>query len=211
MGIYIVELLNQTQALNHALQNKFWRFLDGFKVNCLMNARYHATREAFLDGVHRWFMFGVVALGAGAVATFTQGIAGLNWLDSAMAALAAVLGALDLTFDLSNRARAHALMKRRYFELLADVADERRDLRDAEACLHRYAADEEPAYHAIICISWNAAQEMVYGDEAYQFSIPWHHRIFQNFWRFGGVKYNVVKPAPEGSIGSGKQNITTTP
>jgi len=29
-----------------------------------MNARYHATREAFLDNVHRWFMFTVIALGA---------------------------------------------------------------------------------------------------------------------------------------------------
>src|SRR5208283_3295424 len=41
--------------------------LDGFRVDCLMNARYHSAREAFLDGVHRWLMFGIIFFGSAAV------------------------------------------------------------------------------------------------------------------------------------------------
>ena len=37
------------------------------RADCLMNARYHSAREAFLDTVHRWFMFAVIAFGAVAV------------------------------------------------------------------------------------------------------------------------------------------------
>src|SRR5258708_11303151 len=100
--------------------------LTALRCSCLMNARYHATREAFLDNVHRWFMFAVIALGAAALidvfprATAPQGAIGLKEL---FAASAAIIAALDLTFDLSNRARTHALMKRRYFELIADLVE----------------------------------------------------------------------------------------
>jgi hypothetical protein len=32
-----------------------------------MNARYHSAREGFLNGVHRWLMFGIIVIGAGSV------------------------------------------------------------------------------------------------------------------------------------------------
>jgi hypothetical protein len=156
------------------------------KFDCLMNARYHATREAFLDNVHRWFMFGVIAFGASAV---IDAFGGVWWLKGIFGLGATILGALDLTFDLSNRARAHSLMKRRYFELLADIEEERKTPEEARACLHRYSADEEPAYHAVIASSFNSAQEMVYGDHAMEYAIPERDLFFQNFWRFDGKRY----------------------
>lgn len=154
-----------------------------------MNARYHSAREAFLDAVHRWFMFGVIASGASAVAFVFRDNPGIYpWLSVA----AALFGAADLTFDLSNRARSHALMKRRYFELIADMRDGLKSVEQADACTHRYSADEEPAYHALLMGSWNAAQEMVYGEKADRLKIPFHHRLFQNWWRFEGRTYPYV-------------------
>lgn len=164
------------------------------QTKCLMNARYHAAREAFLDSVHRWFMFGVVASGAGAVTGFASFLGEAEWLNAVFGTLAAVLGALDLTFDLANRARMHALMKRRYFELMADLEEGQKSIAQVEVCVHRYAADEEPAYHALLTASWNAAQEMVYGDKEDQYNIPWFHRKFQNFFRFEGVEYAFKNP-----------------
>jgi hypothetical protein len=161
--------------------------INALKSECLMNARYHATREAFLDNVHRWFMFGVVALGASAVIDLFSDLKGLFALG------ATLLGALDLTFDLSNRARAHSLMKRRYFELLADIEEARKSPIDARGCLHRYSADEEPAYHALIASSFNVAQEMVYGEDALEYSVPRRDLFFQNLWRFEGKKYELKK------------------
>jgi len=166
--------------------------IRGVQIKCLMNARYHAAREAFLDTVHRWFMFGVIAFGAGAVASVAMEITDLALLPSAFAAFAAILGALDLTFDLSNRARAHSLMKRRYFELLAEVESGERSVVEADARIHRCSAEEEPAYHALLIASWNAAQEMVYGDEAEKYEIPRTHRWLQNFRRFEGRQYQLL-------------------
>jgi hypothetical protein len=87
--------------------------MNAFTVNCLMNAQYHASREAFLDGVHRWFMFGVIIASAGSIAATAKTFFSVNWIELVLAALAATIGTLDLVFDLSNRARTHALMKRR--------------------------------------------------------------------------------------------------
>jgi len=140
--------------------------IDGFRCVCLMNARYHSTREAFLDTVHRWLMFGIIIFGASSIIDFLS-----PWAKVASGALTAVFGALDLVFDLSNRSRAHALMKRRYFELLADVTEGHKNVTEGYACMHRLSADEEPAYHALISASWNAAQEMVYGSEAEKYKI----------------------------------------
>jgi hypothetical protein len=41
--------------------------LERARISCDMNARYHACREAYLDTLHRWLMFGIIALGAAAI------------------------------------------------------------------------------------------------------------------------------------------------
>jgi hypothetical protein len=162
---------------------------DAVRIRCLTNARYHASREAFLDGVHRWFMFGVIALGAGAVVDlFSIALRGI------FAAGAATLGALDLTFDLSSRARLHSLMKRRYFELLADLSEGGTSLKEAESLLNRYSADEGPSYQALLAASRDAAQEMVRGDNASRYHIPRIHLWLRNIFRFGGEHYQGTPP-----------------
>lgn len=151
-----------------------------------MNARYHSAREAFLDTVHRWFMLGVIVFGAAAVIKlFPQ----QHWVEAVLSALAALLAALDLTFDLSNRARAHSLMKRRYFELLADLDEEKKTIAEALACLNKFSADEEPVYNALLMLCWNAAQESVHGDDAEAKIIPWVHRCVKNMLRLAGSNY----------------------
>jgi len=165
------------------------------RCDLLMNARYHASREAFLDTIHRVLMFLIIVLGAPAITDLSP----WSWARSAFAALAAISAAFDLTADLSNRARAHALMKRRYFELLADLAADKRKIGEVEECMHRFSADEEPAFHVLLLISWNAAQEMVYGDEAKMYKIPRCHRALKNIRRYSESKYDCVEvPKPAG-------------
>jgi hypothetical protein len=164
--------------------------IDALRIDLLMNARYHASREAFLDTVHRLLMFGVIVLGAAAIVDLFPDEHKKN-LSSIFAACTVVLAALDLTFDLSNRARCHALMKRRYFELIADLLEGKREIEEVQGCMNRYCADEEPAYHALIAISWNAAQEMVYGEKSDAYEIPPVHRLLKNLLRFGR-KYPVT-------------------
>lgn len=163
---------------------------DRLRVLCLMNCRYHASREAFLDGVHRWFMFIVILLGTAAFVDFAGShiIHVKEWFG----ALAAVIAAMDLAFDLSNRARTHSQMKRRYFELLADFGEEKLTPVQARACIDRYSADEEPAFQTVISISWNAAQETVFGDKAHRFEIGWWDRLTRHFVRRGAARYKYV-------------------
>jgi hypothetical protein len=172
--------------------------LDGFRVDCLMNARYHSAREAFLDSVHRWLMLGVIILGSAAMLDlFEFDVHGeaSSFIKTLLAALPVVFGALDLTFDLSNRARIHALMKRRYFELLAEVTGGEKTIEQADAAMHRFSADEEPAYHALLATAWNAAQEMVYGDRAKHYELWWPVRWSKQFFRFEGGRFPVREGA----------------
>jgi hypothetical protein len=58
--------------------------------------------------------------------------------------------------------------------------------------MHRCSADEEPAFHALLAVSWNAAQEMVYGTHADAYEVPRFHRLLKNIGRYGQTKYQVV-------------------
>ncbi len=157
--------------------------IDGLRCDLLMNARYHASREAYLDSLHRILMFAIIVLGAAAVTDLLG--AQHQWIKGAFAACAVVFAALDLTADLSNRARCHALMKRRYFELLADLVAREKSAEQIESQMHRCSAEEEPAFHALLADCWNAAQEMVYGDAAHAYKLPAWHIFCKNVWRFG--------------------------
>jgi hypothetical protein len=163
---------------------------DALRCDLLMNARYHASREAFLDTVHRVLMFLIIVLGAAGVTDLLGSSSTAHLIKGIFGACAVVFAAIDLTVDLSNRARCHALMKRRYFEMLADLITNKQIL-DVEALMHRCCADEEPAFHALLASCWNSAQEMVYGQYADAYQIPWWHKKFQNLVRFGR-KYDVV-------------------
>jgi hypothetical protein len=162
--------------------------IDGLRCDLLMNARYHSSREAFLDTLHRVLMFLIIVLGAAAVSDLLS--AHIQWIRGSFAACAVVFASADLTADLSNRARCHALMKRRYFELLADLIAGKSPL-EVESLMHRFSADEEPAFHALLGACWNAAQEMVYGKFADAYKIPLWHRALKNCFRFGR-KYDVI-------------------
>jgi hypothetical protein len=172
--------------------------LDGFRVDCLMNARYHSAREAFLDSVHRWLMLGIIIFGSAVVLDLFGYIAPEKiggFIKMLFAALPVIFGTLDLTFDLSNRARAHGNMKRRYCELLADVAEHTKSVEQADATMHRCSADEEPAYHALLATAWNAAQEMVHGDHAKHYELSWWNRFSKQVLRFEGSRFPVMEGA----------------
>jgi hypothetical protein len=141
-------------------------------------------------------MFFVIALGAAALTDALPKmfhIVGTN-LDSDLfkevcAAGAAIIAALDLTFDLSNRARAHAMMRRRYFELLARVRSKKMPEDEAFACLDEFSAEEEPVYYVLFLTCWNAAQRTVFGKDALRFRIGSISDWFKNWWRRPGANF----------------------
>jgi hypothetical protein len=162
--------------------------LRQIRKQCLFNMQYHAAREAYLDGIHRWFMFLVIVLGASAIIDIAPNY---PFLKIALPAASAVIGAMDLAFDLSNRARIHAVMRRRYSDILNSCLRNPDELAVADANLIELAGEEEPAFHALIAVCHNAAETQVYGDDVEHLKVPLHHRIFQNVLRFEGAQYEM--------------------
>ncbi len=164
--------------------------IEAIAISCLTNAHYHASREAFLDTTHRWFMFGVIALGTAALVDIFPSEK-KDWIKGFCSAGAAVLGALDLTFDLSNRARMHSMMRRRYFELLANVREGTKTPNEARVCIERFSGDEEPPYEVLFLACWNRAQESVYGNTAIKYKITRWGLATKNLFRRPGARYPV--------------------
>lgn len=164
--------------------------VEAIAISCLTNAHYHASREAFLDTTHRWFMFCVIALGTAALMDIFPSEK-KDWIKGFCSAGAAIFGALDLTFDLSNRARMHSMMRQRYFELLANVREGAKTPNEARVCIERFSGDEEPPYEVLYLASWNRAQESVYGNTAIKYKITkWGLATKNFFWR-PGARYPV--------------------
>jgi hypothetical protein len=162
--------------------------LRQIQKECIFNMHYHAGREAYLDASHRWLMFLVIVFGTSAVVDIFPS---LPWVKVALSAAAAVMGALDLTFDLSGRARNHAVMKRRYSDVLTSCLRNADELAVARSSLMELAGEEEPAYHALIALSHNMAESQVYGDDDEHLHVPWHHKKLKNIVRFEGANYSL--------------------
>lgn len=159
------------------------------RAACQMNMRYHAAREAWLDGTHRLFMFLVIASGTAAVLNVTDDPSVKLWAGAA----AALLGALDLAFDLSNRARVHALMRRRFSEILQAAEQNPDQLGKSDAALAEVYGEEEPAYHALMANCHNATLLAVYDHQNEGVIVPWWHTILQQVWRFEGADYKKMR------------------
>ena len=168
--------------------------IDSCTISCLTNAQYHANREAWLDTIHRWIMFLVIAFGGAALTDILPKLTGADakLTTDVLIAAGAVLAALDLTFDLSNRARMHAMMKRRYFELLADLRDEHKTPEHVRVCLERFSADEEPQFKVLFLTCWNAAQEAVYGNTRHHYKIGFFSNLFKNWWRRPAADFQFI-------------------
>lgn len=168
--------------------------IEACTVSCLTNAQYHASREAFLDTIHRWIMFLVIALGGAALADIIPKLSGVDakFSTDILVAVGATLAAIDLTFDLSNRARMHAMMKRRYFELLADMRDGHKTPEHVRVCLERFSADEEPQFRVLYLACWNVAQVAVYGRHAHRYVIGSFSNFFKNCFRRPASNFDFI-------------------
>lgn len=161
--------------------------VDQARVGALMNGRYHADREAFLDGCHRWAMFAIIILGASAFSDLMP-----DWAKHTAALTSAVLAAIDLVFDLSVRARNHAALREGYFQVAADLESSAKTASLAQADMMLLAAKEEPPYFAAHAIAENWATCAVLGPDV---SAPCHvggfKRVTRHLFRWAGTDFSI--------------------
>lgn len=154
---------------------------DLFLVDCLRNARYHEDRERFFARIHKMAMFTVVASGT---ATFA-------WLRAApyLAGVITLAGLLDLVFDISGKARLHASLRRRIYDILAQLEDPIRSLENLREQAVRVYADEPPCMHAANIIAFNGAMEFLHRPREYQYQVKWYQRWLRHVWSFASTDF----------------------
>jgi hypothetical protein len=141
----------------------------------LRNALYHIARRRWLDGWSRAFNLVIILGGTGTAAEITRGneVHAL-WLGGSIA----LVGALQLVFDFTGRARSHEILQRRYFNLMADIEclvdPTRQNCVQWEAEISRAAADEPPHMRALDAIADNQATNALYGGRSPRLAVtPW--------------------------------------
>ncbi len=134
------------------------------KHTALRNALYHAARRGFLDSVNRIFNFAVIIGGTSYAADIAAG-AYIVTIGFAVAGI----GALQLVFDFSGRARDHQILQQRYYAVLATLEESRHPTEDDcarwNADLLRIYADEPPTLRALDAIADNQATCAILGGD----------------------------------------------
>jgi hypothetical protein len=147
-----------------------------FQIECLKNARYHEDREIFFARIHKLTMLIAVLGGTAAFAFVSQ--------FKIFAGLVTIAGVTDLVFDVSGKARLHAALRRRVYDLLAQSEDASRDLAALKEQAVRIYADELPCMHAVNALAYNAAMQAFGRPEKYQFPVSVWHRALRHWWPF---------------------------
>lgn len=150
---------------------------EALEFELVRSGAYHADRERFFDTVHRWTMFVVVLLGSAAFGD----LLGQNRL---LAGAVACAGLVDLVFDVSGKARAHAQLRRLSFEMLAALlrGDDPNDIR--ARLTEGYG--EEPNFNGTVnCLAYNAANAQLGRSRRDQFVIGAWRRRLRHFWPGG--------------------------
>lgn len=155
------------------------------KCAAYLNGSYHSDREAVLDRRHRTMMFTVVVLGTSAIIKpFGDG------LDIYFGAASALVGAIDLTFNFSVRARNHSYLRKEYFRIAASLAEGKIGAKTAEARMTELAAEEEPIFMAALAIAHNWATRAVYGAEMpLPCKVGWLRRQMRHLFKMTHVDF----------------------
>jgi hypothetical protein len=149
--------------------------------------RYHNRRKAHYELLHRLFMLGIILSGSAALAQVAKA-------PEILGGVAAFLGAFDLVFAWSHKARDHQTLASRFADLDLDVirkepiTDE--NIRLWTAQRKRIEAEEPPVFNAVEADSWNeTCRARGLNRDGQLLIIPCWHRATKNWIRHEGVEY----------------------
>jgi hypothetical protein len=158
------------------------------QFECIKNAAYHDDRERHFARLHKFIMFVVVLSGTAAFGAIVgkEGV-----LASAFALLSTAAGVADLVFDLDGRARLHASLKRRCYDLLAR-AGLGEDSRAINAAVTRMYADEPPTMHSVNSVAFNAAVDALGRPAGQKYVLkPWQS-VSRHWWPFRANEFPTI-------------------
>jgi hypothetical protein len=163
--------------------------IDQAKVAAYLNARYHADREAWLDSCHRWLMFAVILFGSSALLDMAP------WARAGAAFLTVSMGAFDLVFSLSDRARSHSFLRKQYLAIAAKLELPKGSLAQASSEMLVLSGDEEPTYYAVHALAENWATRAVFGPGTQlPCEVSWFRGLLRHLFRFDRHTFSCGPP-----------------
>ena len=155
--------------------------------NCDRSARYHVARRAFFDQCHRWMMVAVLISGSAAVVA----LSGENKILSvSIMLLPAVFGAISVVFSLTDRARDHEMLARKFYQIAVTIDPEHATAERVQrwriSILGVYE-DEPAVYHALNAECYNAAAQAL-GKKERQQVREWQHWL-RHWCRFSAKDF----------------------
>ncbi|UWR97716.1 hypothetical protein [Phaeobacter inhibens] len=164
---------------------------QNFMFNALRNALYHTAQRKLFENRARWLNFLVVAFGTAALSDVLKptGITAVH-----LGGFTALIGALQLTFDFSSRARTHQMLQHDYYQDLADFQripePTESDIAQAQSRLTAIMANEPPTMKAVDAKAHNDAIDATgFYDQDQRLKVPLWHHFLRNFIGFEGKNY----------------------
>jgi hypothetical protein len=150
----------------------------GLRHKALRNALYHGARRGWLDGWSRLYTFVVILGGTGTAADLVRSSSTLTLI---LGAIITSIGALQLVFDFSGRARNHELLQKRYFELMAEIEGTTVPTIDLcarwDAEVTKISADEPPTLRVLDTIADNQATAALLPVKGPRLKVTWWQSI----------------------------------
>ena len=167
------------------------RSIEDIRFDCLRNALYHTARRRTCETLARWMNLLVIVLGTTAVSSILE-----PWVSAEyLAAAAAIVGALNMTFDFAGKARDHMQLQSAYYDMLAGTEEVSQpqdcDIAALDARLTRIYCAEPPVLRAIDAKAYNDALESLgcYKPEDRLYIPVWHRGPLAHVFAFEGHEY----------------------
>ena len=176
---------------------------QNFLHDCDRSARYHTHRRTFFDWCHRWMMVAVLVSGSSAVAilsgAFSSEVRGGGVMLSIIIMLIpTTVGAISVVWNLTDRARDHGILARRFYQIAKSINVEEADPERIEDWRIEIlgASQEEPAvFYALNAECYNAATRALgYGDDRLQQISRWRYYL-RNWVRFSAGNFPLMRGA----------------
>lgn len=153
--------------------------------------RYHQRRRRFYDSWHRWFMLVVILAGSATVTDFfahSQVYLGL---------LIAIVATSDIVFGLSDKARDHEFLMRRFCHLTAKIRrcslPTLQDIESWKVERVEIETDEPAIYWALEAACYNEAARALDRNREDEVYLAWHYRLLKNLFQFDPTRFPTMR------------------
>jgi len=162
---------------------------EGFEVEpvnatlarALVRAYYCEDREAFLSWSYRLLNLAVLVSGTAAFAALSQD---LPFRAEWVAFATAVIGSVQLVFDIPGGMRLYAYHRRLATDVAAKAIADGADLCALQRELMVASAEMPPTFHAVEALAYNAAQCALGRPRETLLEVPWWKRRLRHLLRF---------------------------